>query len=456
MPVKKKKQVGIISLGCNKNRIDTEVMLGQLSTSGYQLIAELDKADIYLVNTCCFIQEATKESLETIKELVELKQRRPGSYLVVAGCLAERYGQRLLKKIPGIDALIGVQAIQQISAVCDSLSKRKSIVALGKVDPCPDNIYLNRILTMAPHSAFIRIADGCDNRCSYCVIPNIRGAFRSRKMDDILAEAEILASRGAKEINLIAQDTTQYGYDLSPATSLPNLIASLVGLKGIEWIRILYAYPWHITPELINIIASHPKVCKYLDIPLQHCSDRILRKMNRKGTKGDLIALIEKLRARIPGLVLRTTFLVGFPGERGKDFQELLKFVSDMKFERLGVFRYSQEIGTPAAKMPRQIKSKIKKERWHRLMSLQRKISFNYNLSLVNSYQSVLIDKIDPDAPFPIIGRTVGQAPEIDGQIYITVSPRGNGNIHLKPGDIVKVRVSQALEYDLIGEIVNG
>jgi len=449
------RRIAVISLGCHKNRVDTEVMLGQLLKAGYEPVADPVQADLFLINTCCFIREATEESFEAIAEVIEgWKRRKPGARLVVTGCLGQRYGKVLLKKFPEIDAVIGVQALGMIASVCNSLTSGGGKGQILVNDPCQldPSVFFNRVPTSSPHSVFIKIADGCDNRCSYCIIPSIRGPYRSRKIGDIVREASILADRGAREINLIAQDTTNYGQDLTPPVDLVRLIESLAEIGGVEWIRLLYAHPLHITEELIDLMATHPKVCRYLDIPLQHCSDRILRRMNRKGTKKELLGLIERLRERIPGLVLRTTFMVGFPGETEEDFIDLLDFIQRIRFERLGAFRYSRERGTLAARLSPQVKPWIKDDRWHRLMTLQRQISLEYNRSLIDSVQMVMIDSINPQAEFPLIGRTAAHAPEVDGQVYIKTDriPRG-----LRPGDMIPVRISAATDYDLIGEPLN-
>jgi len=435
-------RVNVITLGCPKNEVDSDAMRWHLIESGYELTEDLEDANVFVINTCGFIDQAKAESLDHIWEIVRLKGEDKSKKLIVAGCLAQRYPDQLFKEIPEIDAILGIAEIKNIGKLCDQIRKNKRICLISPPREKEDEKIVRRAVSDRPF-AYLRIADGCNNLCSYCSIPLIRGNYRSRSIQSLLREAEFLAKRGVKEINLIAQDTTLYGVDIYGKTKLPELLSSLCEIPEIEWIRILYTHPAHYSDELIESIASNPKVCKYLDMPLQHISDRLLSLMNRKLTKKGIIRLIEKLRREIPHLTLRTTFLVGFPGETESDFNELLDFVEEMRFDRVGIFPYSREEDTKAYHLRPQIPSKKKQDRWDRLLLLQQKISLEKNKCKVGKNLAVLIEGKSGENGF--FGRSEAEAPEIDGLIYI----KGE---QLKVGDLVKVRITRASDYDLIGE----
>jgi len=435
-------RVNVITLGCPKNEVDSDAMRWHLIESGYELTEDLEDANVFVINTCGFIDQAKAESLDHIWEIVRLKGEDKSKKLIVAGCLAQRYPDQLFKEIPEIDAILGIAEIKNIGKLCDQIRKNKRICLISPPREKEDEKIVRRAVSDRPF-AYLRIADGCNNLCSYCSIPLIRGNYRSRSIQSLLREAEFLAKRGVKEINLIAQDTSLYGVDIYGKTKLPELLSSLCEIPEIEWIRILYTHPAHYSDELIESIASNPKVCKYLDMPLQHISDRLLSLMNRKLTKKGIIRLIEKLRREIPHLTLRTTFLVGFPGETESDFNELLDFVEEMRFDRVGIFPYSREEDTKAYHLRPQIPSKKKQDRWDRLLLLQQKISLEKNKCKVGKNLAVLIEGKSGENGF--FGRSEAEAPEIDGLIYI----KGE---QLKVGDLVKVRITRASDYDLIGE----
>jgi len=449
------KRVGLIALGCAKNRVDGEVMLGLLQRAGYEVTADPAQADTIIVHTCGFIDAAKEESIDTI--LAAAEWRKQGKRLVVTGCLAQRYAPTLLEDIPEIDALMGTADLDRIVEVCDTLTAAPSTHTARRwprrrpVEPrvwLGDPPYLYdadtpRILSTPAHYAYVKVAEGCSYRCSFCSIPAMRGDQRSRPIESIVQEAHHLAAHGVKELILISQNTTAYGRDLYSRPQLPALLHELAQVDGIEWIRLLYAYPADVRDDVIAAIATEPKVCKYLEMPLQHCDARILRAMNRGGSRAELEAFITKLRARIPGLTLRTTFIVGFPGETAQEFRELEAFVEWAQFERMGAFAYSQEEGTPAASMAHQIPDRVKERRRHRLMERQREISWAYHQSFIGQHLRVLVDGFCDDEQ-RWEGRYEGQAPEIDGVVYI----RG---ADLAPGMFVTVEVTEATEYDLIG-----
>lgn len=436
----------IESLGCSKNLIDAEIMLGLLNKHGYRLTGNHENADVIIVNTCGFIQSAKEESINRIIELGLLKEKKL-KLLIVSGCLGERYSEELLKEMPEIDAIVGTGNYDKIIEVINESLQGKKVVYTGDIDKIYDESH-PRLLTTPRHSAYIKISDGCNNHCTYCIIPKLRGRYRSRQMEYIIQEAKNYASKGVKEIILIAQDTTRYGIDLYGKFMLPELLRKLNEIEDIKWIRILYAYPEAITDELIDTIATCEKVCNYIDMPIQHCSDEILKRMNRRTNKRDLIKLIDKLRKRIPDIVLRTTLIVGFPGETEVHFKELKEFVENIKFDRLGVFTYSKEEGTPASRLSGQVSEKIKEKRQKEIMEIQQGISYNKNQEKVGSIVEVLIEEaIEQDREY--LGRTYGDAPDIDGLVYV----RSNTPAHV--GDIMLTRISGALEYDLIGENID-
>lgn len=438
-----KYKVGIISLGCDKNRIDTEIILGSIS-SKYEITNNPNVADIIIVNTCGFIEKSKQESIDTILEMAEYKEKHNCKILVATGCLTQRYGKELLELMPEIDIILGVNDYNVLLASIDEfISKGEKIVN------CNDShLIINegtRILTTDKESAYIRIAEGCDNFCTYCIIPKIRGKYRSRKMESILEEARTLSKNGVKEIILVAQDTTRYGIDLYGKKMLASLLKEISLIEGIEWIRVLYCYPEEITEDLIDEIASNSKVCHYLDIPIQHISNNILKKMGRKTTKESILKTIDRLRERIPDITLRTSLIVGFPSETEDDFKELQEFLKEYKLDNVGVFCYSQEEGTPAAIMNEQIDEEVKEIREKELMRIQQGISKDINRSKVGCTLDVLIE--DENEKY-YIGRTKYMAPEIDGLIYIA-----KDNERLKKGDIFPVSIVESLEYDLIGVV---
>ena len=431
-------RVNLTTLGCAKNQVDSERLLGILSGSGYQLVEKREDADILILYTCGFIDSAKRESLDEIWDLISLKDQK--KKLIICGCLVQRYHKELAKEIPEIDGILGIGEIDKIDSVCKEVLKHRKVGWVGSPNRKGQKI-VKRIVSN-PAYAYLRIADGCDNRCSYCAIPNIRGKFRSREMESVLNEARYLAEKGIKEINLVAQDTTLFGVDLYNKKRLPELLNSLSEISGIEWIRLLYTHPAHYSDELIETIAKNPKLCKYLDLPLQHISDDILARMNRKVNREQIEGLIDKLKEKIRDLTLRTTFLVGFPGERERDFQKLLGFVEKTKFDRLGAFAYSKEEDTSAYNFANQISSKIKLDRLDRLLLLQQTISQKKNRKKIRKIFKVLIEGKSEDGYF--VGRSQGEAPDVDGVIYV----RGE---EIKIGDFVEVRITEANEYDLFG-----
>ena len=443
-------KIGIKSLGCPKNFVDTEVIFGKLKEKGYQISEKIDNSDIVIINTCSFIKDAVEESIEEILNLVKLKKEGKIKHIIVTGCLPQRYkDDNLSQEIPEVDAFLGVGDLLDIDDVVKSLLQGKQIY---KVSPEPKFLYNHntpRTILTPPHYAYIKISEGCQNNCSYCLIPKIRGNYRSRKMEDIIDEVKILSEKqNLSEIILIGQDTTLYGIDLYGEYKLAALLKklSLLKLNNLKWIRVLYTHPAHYNDELIEVIANYPKICSYLDLPLQHISDRILRRMNRPVKKNYVISLINKLRERIPNLILRTTFMVGFPGETDKEFEELLNFVKEFRFERLGTFVFSREEGIPAYDFSQQIPMQIKKERLKKLMLSQQSISKEINSAYMGKEIEVLVDEIQSNKQKIAIGRTKGDAPEIDGKVII----KGN---KAQVGKFIKVKVEEALEYDLVGEI---
>ncbi len=435
------------SLGCDKNLVDSEVMLGILSKKGYGFTDDEAEADIIVINTCCFIGDAKEESVHTILEMAEYKKEGNCKALIVTGCLAERYRQEITEEITEVDAVLGTTAYDQIAEAIEDALGKKSTLKCGDTD----RLVLTdakRILTTGGHYAHLKIAEGCDKHCTYCIIPRLRGAYRSFPLERLVQEVKDLASMGVKELILVAQETTLYGKDLYGEKSLHRLLKELCRIPGIRWIRIQYCYPEEIYDELIRTIAEEPKICHYLDLPVQHASDRVLKRMGRKTTRQDLKDIIEKLRARIPDICLRTTLISGFPGETKEDHQELLQFVDEMEFDRLGVFAYSQEEDTPAARMEDQIPEEIKEERRDEIMELQQEISFEKAEEMIGKELWCMVEgKVaDEDA---YVARTYKDAPDIDGYIFIQT------RAELLSGDFVKVHVTGADEYDLIGEIAD-
>lgn len=434
-------KVGMISLGCPKNQVDGEALLAKLAAAGYQIVNEIENSDVMIVNTCGFIEDAKREAIDTILEVAQYKEAGIISALVVTGCLAERYQDEILKEMPEVDAVIGIGANADIVKVCD-----KALCGI-QTSNYPNKCYLpiddERVLSTPSHWAYLKIAEGCDNRCSYCAIPGIRGKFRSRKIESVVDEAKSLVNRGVKEIILVAQDTTKYGQDLYGEYSLDKLLKELVKIDGLEWIRLFYCYPQRITDSLIEVIANEDKVCKYIDIPLQHSDTTVLKNMNRVGDGNDYRALLDKMRKAIPDLALRTTFMVGFPGETDEQFENLCDFVKDMKFDKMGCFTFSPEEDTPAFDMDNQIDEDVKKRRQEVLMNAQYSITEASNKNRVGNVYKVIIDSF---ADGKYTGRSYMDSPEIDSGIIFT------SNKKLNIGDFVNVKITDFDGYDLIGE----
>lgn len=438
-------KIHFISLGCDKNLVDSEMMLGMLAEKGYVFTDDETQADIIIVNTCCFIGDAKEESINTILEMAELKESGQVKALLVAGCLAQRYKEEIQEEIPQVDAILGTM---DIDAVADAIDEVLSGNALNHISDCNSAVIYGRKreVSTGGHFAYLKIAEGCDKHCTYCIIPKVRGNYRSVPMEALLKEAEELADAGVKELILVAQETTLYGKDLYGRKSLSKLLHELAGIAGICWIRILYCYPEEIDEELIKTIRNEKKVCHYLDLPIQHASDRILKRMGRRTSKEELRTIIRKLREEIPDICLRTTLITGFPGETERDHEELMEFVDEMEFDRLGVFTYSQEEDTPAAEMEDQIEESVREERRNEIMELQQEIAFELAETMVGKVVMAMVEgKVaDEDA---YVARTYKDAPDVDGYIFI------NTNEPLMTGDFVKVLVTGSCEYDLIGEI---
>lgn len=437
-----KLKIGMINLGCDKNRIDTEIMLSSLKDN-FEIVNDPKISDVIVVNTCGFIEASKQESIDTILEMAKYKEKNNCKILIATGCLTQRYGKELTELMPEIDIMLGVNNYDKLNeSIISFLNSNKKIILCDK-----ENSKVNqgeRILTTGKSCAYVRIAEGCNNNCTYCIIPQIRGRYRSRKIEDIIEEAKSLAKNGVKEIILIAQDTTKYGIDIYGEKKLPELLRKLSIINELDWIRILYCYPEDITEELINEIAVNDKICKYLDIPIQHISNNILKAMRRKSTKELINSNIQKLRERISNICLRTSIIVGFPGETEEDFQELKDFVKDIKFDKLGVFKYSQEEGTLAANMEKQIDEGVKEKRENELMIIQQEISKEKNFKKIGKTYKVLVEGYDDMMWY---GRSYEMAPEIDGQILFS----SEQNIEI--GSIVEVKITSALEYDLIGVV---
>lgn len=443
----KNKKILFISLGCDKNLVDSEVMLGILADRDFEMTDTEDDADIIIINTCCFINDAKEESINTILEMAEYKKTGPCKALIVTGCLAQRYKQEIVDEIPEVDAVIGTSKYDEIFDAVDQALKGSHFLDVDDLDRLP-SVPGKRILTTGGHYAHLKIAEGCDKHCTYCIIPKIRGNYRSVPMEQLLAEAASLAEQGVKELILVAQETTLYGVDLYGKKSLHILLQELAKIKGIRWIRILYCYPEEIYPELIETIKNEKKVCHYLDMPIQHCNDTILQRMGRKTNKKELIERIHYLRKRVPDITLRTSLICGFPGETKEQHEELMQFVNDMEFDRLGAFTYSAEEGTPAAEMPDQVPQEQKEEWQADVMELQEEVIFDKNEAMKGTVLYAFIEGQVADENNTYVGRTYRDAPNVDGYIFI------NTDEELLTGDIVKVEVTGAYEYDLIATIV--
>ena len=435
-----------ISLGCDKNLVDTEVMLGLLASRGYEMTDDETRADVIVINTCCFIHDAKEESIQNILEMAEYKKRGTVKALIVTGCLAQRYRQEIIDEIPEVDEVLGTTAYDKILDAVDAALRGEHEVMLSELDalPLPDT---RRLVTTGGHFAYLKIAEGCDKHCTYCIIPKIRGNFRSVPMERLVREAQELADQGVKELILVAQETTLYGKDLYGEKSLHTLLKKLCEISGLRWIRILYCYPEEITDELIQVIKEEPKICNYLDLPIQHANDKILGRMGRRTSKQELVDIIGKLRSEIPDICLRTTLITGFPGETQEQHEELMEFVDEMEFDRLGVFTYSPEEDTPAAEMPDQIDEEVKLDRQAELMELQQEIAFDNAQDMVGREVLVMIEgKVADENAY--VGRTYRDAPNVDGLIFI------NTDEELLSGDFARVRVTGAVDYDLIGELL--
>lgn len=435
-----------ISLGCDKNLVDTEVMLGLLASRGYEMTDDEAEAEAIIINTCCFIHDAKEESIQNILEMAEYKKKGKLKALIVTGCLAQRYRQEILNEIPEVDAVLGTTAYDQILESLDMALAGKTEVRLADLQSLPA-VETKRLVTTGGHYAYLKIAEGCDKHCTYCIIPRIRGSFRSVPMERLLKEAEELAGQGVKELILVAQETTLYGKDIYGEKRLPELLRKLCGIPELRWIRILYCYPEEITDELIQVMKEEEKICHYLDLPVQHANDRILKRMGRRTSKRELTEIIEKLRREIPDICLRTTLITGFPGETEAEHEELMDFVDQTEFDRLGVFTYSPEEDTPAAEMQEQIDEEIKKKRQAELMELQQEIAFANAEDMIGREMLVMIEgKVADENVYA--GRTYRDAPGVDGMIFVET-----GELLLS-GDFARVKVTGALEYDLIGGLV--
>lgn len=444
-------KIGVVSLGCHKNLVDSETMLGLIHEENYEITNDPSEAKIIIVNTCGFIESAKEESINTILQMAEYKKSGSCKYIIVTGCLSQRYAEELFNELPEADAIAGVEVYDEIGSIIKRVMNGERFIMLERSKP--DVIYtsketfLPRILTTPSYTAYLKIAEGCDNCCSYCAIPKIRGPYRSKPMEQVLKEAKALADNGVKELIVVAQDTTRYGEDLPGGKLLlADLLKELNKIESLKWIRVMYCYPNNFTDELIETFASLDKVCKYVDLPLQHASNRLLASMNRYDTREEVETLLAKLRKRIPGIVIRTTFIVGFPGETDADFEELKEFVEQQRFENAGVFAYSQEEGTVAGAMPNQISDEIKQERYHELMALQAQISEEIHKDTEGQTLEVLVEGIEEDGSGLHYGRSYREAPDIDGLVFI----ENPGDI--KPGCFVKVNILQGFTYESVGE----
>jgi ribosomal protein S12 methylthiotransferase len=449
-----KQKFSIVSLGCARNLVDSEVMAGLLQKGQYEMVREPADADVVLVNTCGFIEAAKTESIDTILEIARLKEEGKISKLVVAGCLSQRYSGELAKELPEVDLLIGTGEVPRIAEILREHEETRQRQYIG----IPSYLYDHaspRLRATPCHTAFVKVSEGCDHKCAFCIIPQLRGPHRSRSIDSVVKEATLLAQEGVKEINLIAQDLTAYGRDRRDGTTLYGLLRQLVEVPGPVWIRLLYAYPNFLDKPLLDLMHQSGKICKYIDIPFQHVSAGILRRMRRGKTGSAVREAVTRLRDTIPGLTLRTSLIVGFPGETNEEFADLLDFVEETKFERLGVFKYSEEEGTPAAKMAGKLSEEEKERRWQEVMELQSGISQKRNRALIGSIQRVMIDGTDSDSG-ELAGRTQAHAPEVDGVVFVKACDLGGEKASPEPGDLIDVRITGALDYDLIGEQVHG
>ena len=452
-------KVGFVSLGCSKNLIDTEITIGHFKQNNYEIESDPEKADIIVINTCGFINSAKEEAINTILEMAEYKKQKC-KYLIVMGCLVQRYYDELVKELPEVDLFIKIDEYDKLwqkveKLIEDDIAEKSTTKASKKISeieplpmPCSDE-FLNRVLTTGKNYAYLKIGEGCSNKCTYCAIPYIRGLFISRPMEDTIEEAKMLAEKGIKELIIIAQDTTKYGVDIYNKPMLAKLLKEICKIDGIKWIRFLYSYPEGITEELVETVKNEEKICKYFDIPIQHISNNILKKMNRKTSKENIEKLIKKIRKEIPEVVLRTSLIVGFPGENKEEFEELYKFVEITKFDKLGVFEYSKEEGTPAASMPNQVHYKTKKSRYNKIMEIQQQISKEKLEENIGKEIEVLVENISFDRKY-LIGRTRKDAPDIDGVVYVKNTKRNQEDLN----KFIKCKITDVKNYDLIAEKV--
>ena len=448
------KKVGFISLGCPKNLVDSEVMMGQLKQHGYEITSDATDAETVVVNTCGFIDSAKKESIDTILEAAQLKTNGQAKRLIVAGCLVERYRDELKAEIPEVDAFIGTNQINDILAVCDPKTNTRSLPVVPLGNQSATYLYDDstpRVLATPSHYAFVKIAEGCDRPCAFCFIPQMRGHFRSRRFGSIIAEAHQLAEEGVKEIILVAQDSSRYGEDLGKQDALARLLRELSHVDGVEWVRVMYTYPTHISDAFLDVLAEEPKAVKYLDMPLQHASQNVLKLMKRGGNRGSLERLIERVRKRVPGIAVRTTFISGFPGETERDYEELLSFIKSVEFDRVGVFTYSDEEGTPAFDLPEKVPQRTAARRRNSLMKEQAKISRRRNRARVGDVVRVLFEGESKESELLWQGRMETQAPDIDGCVLINDVPDG---VLPESGEFVNVEIVEGHEYDLVGRII--
>lgn len=440
-------KLGLISLGCSKNTVDSENMLGILvKEKQLELVEDLEEADIVIVNTCAFINDAKEESIQTILEMSDYKKDGNLKKLIVCGCLSERYKDELIKEIPEIDAVVGTGDVDKIGEVVDSIQKGKKEIKVGSLDFLPTS-KTPRMLTNYPHSAYLKISEGCDKKCTYCIIPSLRGELRSRTIEDVIEEAKILASDGVVELNLLAQEITEYGKDIYGKRMLPELLKELVKVEGIEWIRLYYMYPNSISDELIEVIKDEPKICNYFDVPIQHISDNILQNMGRAKSGDYIRSILGRIRGRIPDATIRTTVIVGFPGETEENFEELKEFIKEFEFDYVGVFKYSREEDTVAYDLPNQIPEEIKEKRWSELLNIQGEIVERKNERFIGETVDVIIDGVSTESEYMLEGRMRSQALEIDGKV---LTSDGTAEV----GDIVKVKLEQNFQYDFIGPII--
>ncbi len=440
-------KLGLISLGCSKNTVDSENMLGILvKEKQLELVEDLEEADVVIVNTCAFINDAKEESIQTILEMADYKKDGNLKKLVVCGCLSERYKDELIKEIPEIDAVVGTGDVDKIGEVVDSIQNGNKEIKVGSLDFLPTS-KTPRMLTNYPHSAYLKISEGCDKKCTYCIIPSLRGELRSRTIEDVVEEAKILVSDGVIELNLLAQEITEYGKDIYGKRMLPELLKELVKVDGIEWIRLYYMYPNSISDELIEVIKDEPKICNYFDVPIQHISDNILQNMGRAKSGDYIRSILGRIRGRIPDATIRTTVIVGFPGETEENFEELKEFIKEFEFDYVGVFKYSREEDTVAYDLPNQIPEEIKEKRWSELLNIQGEIVERKNERFIGETVDVIIDGVSTESEYMLEGRMRSQALEIDGKV---LTSDGTANV----GDIVKVKLEQNFQYDFIGPII--